>query len=342
MGFLTNNINVDYDLTRQREYILKANAHTNPSYGFPPIKRPLSFYIRMGVVNLDKPAGPTSHEVTAWVRDMLELPRAGHSGSLDPRVTGVLPIMLGKATKAVSALRLSAKEYICLMRLHVNVPEERVRKVCDEFTGPIYQTPPVVSAVKRAIRTRNIYSLDVLEVEDNLVLFRVRCEAGTYIRKLCHDIGLVIGCGAHMQQLRRIGTGPFDESSLVTLHDLKDAFVFWQENGDEEHLRRIIRPMEQALVHLPHITIRDSAVSAICHGAALTVPGIVGLDSDVQKDGDVAVLSLKGEVVALAKASMDFSEILDFSSGIAAITERVIMDADVYPSRWNTKRMQRT
>lgn len=166
---------------------------------------------RGGVVNLDKPRGPTSHEVTAWVKDILELSRAGHSGSLDPGVTGVQPIMLGKATKAVSALRLSGKEYVCLMRLHEPAPEKRVRSICKQFTGPIFQMPPIVSAVKREVRVRMIYYLEVIEVQDKSVLMRVGCEAGTYLRKLCHDIGTALGTGAHMQQLRRTKTGPFEK-----------------------------------------------------------------------------------------------------------------------------------
>jgi H/ACA ribonucleoprotein complex subunit 4 len=294
-------------------------------------------HLLYGVVNLDKPAGPTSHEVTAWVRDMLELPRAGHSGSLDPGVTGVLPVMLGKATKVVSVLRLSAKEYICMMRLHREMPAPRIREVCAEFTGPIYQTPPVVSAVKRALRVRNIYSLDVLDICGPLVLMRIRCEAGTYIRKLCHDIGLVLGCGAHMQQLRRTGTGPFGEDTLVTLHDLKDAFVLWKEEGREEDLRRVVKPMEEALRHLPSITVRDSAVNAICHGAALAIPGVAGVDENLEQDAIAVMYSLKGEAVALCRSRMSAGEILESEHGICGITERVIMDADIYPTGWKTK-----
>jgi len=318
-------------------HLLKANTTTDSHYGCDPFQRPIEQHLMYGVVNLNKPAGPTSHEVTAWVRDMLELPRAGHSGSLDPKVTGVLPIMLGKATKAVSVLRLSGKEYVCMMRLHKKMPASRVKAVCAEFVGPIYQTPPIISAVKRALRVRNIYSLDVLDIQGPLVLMKVRCEAGTYIRKLCHDIGLVLGCGGHMQQLIRTGTGPFNDSTAVTLQDLKDAYVLWKEEGCEDELRKVVKPMEEGLAHLPAITIRDSAINAICHGAALAVTGVVGVDEGLEKDAPACIFSLKGEVVALCNSKMSAEEILASEHGICAVTERVIMDADIYPSGWKSK-----
>ncbi|WP_406670272.1 RNA-guided pseudouridylation complex pseudouridine synthase subunit Cbf5 [Methanolobus sp. ZRKC4] len=321
----------------KRELVLKAEAKTSPFYGCSPYDRPIRQHIEMGVVNLDKPRGPTSHEVTAWVKDILELSKAGHSGSLDPGVTGVQPIMLGKATKVVSALRLSGKEYICLMRMHEPVPEKKVRRICKQFTGPIFQMPPVISAVKREVRVRMIYYLEVIEVKDRSVLMRVGCEAGTYLRKLCHDIGNALGCGAHMQQLRRTKTGPFGEDSLVTLHQLKDAYVFWKEDEDESYLRKYIRPMEEGLSHLPKIIVRDSAVDAVCQGAAFAVPGIVSLDKNISKGDDICLFTLKGEAVALCTAFMDTGEMLENEHGIAAVTERVIMDAGTYPQGWHSK-----
>jgi tRNA pseudouridine synthase B (EC 4.2.1.70) len=322
---------------QKRELLHKAEATTSSLYGCSPYDRPMRKYIEMGVVNLDKPVGPTSHEVTAWVKDILELNKAGHSGSLDPIVTGVLPIMLGKATKTVAALRLSGKEYICLMTLHESVPEKKVRKVCAQFTGSIFQMPPVISAVKRAVRVRKIYYLEVLDVKEKSVLMRVGCEAGTYMRKLCHDIGVALGCGAHMQELRRTKTGPFREDTLVTLQELKDAYVFWQEDGNESFLRKVVRPMEEGLSHLPRIIIRDSAIEAICCGAAIAAPGILSLDSNIEKGNDVCLFSLKGEAVALCKSLMGSEEILQNEHGIIATTERVIMDAGTYAQGWHSK-----
>jgi H/ACA ribonucleoprotein complex subunit 4 len=321
----------------ERTLVRKSGAWTNPSYGCYPEKRPIFEYVEKGVVNVDKPSGPTSHEVAAWVKDILGVNTAGHAGSLDPKVTGLLPILLGKATKAVPALRLSGKEYVCLLKLHREMPPKTIRKVCEEFTGPIYQMPPIKSAVKRALRIRTIYYLEVLEIEGSSVLFRVGCEAGTYIRKLCHDIGLALGCGGHMQELRRTKAGPFTEKTLVTLQDLKDAYVFWKEDGDESEIRRVIRPMESAVSHLPKILLRDSAVDAICSGASLAIPGITSLDSNLTKGDLIALFTLKGELVALAKAEMSTEEILKASVGLAATPIRVMMEIGTYPKGWAKK-----
>ncbi|MDG6244380.1 MAG: RNA-guided pseudouridylation complex pseudouridine synthase subunit Cbf5 [Methanolobus sp.] len=321
----------------KRELVHKAQASTSQLYGFSPCQRPVRQYIEMGVVNLDKPAGPTSHEVTAWVKDILELKKAGHSGSLDPGVTGVLPIMLGKATKSVAALRLSGKEYMCLMTLHEAVSEKKVRKVCKDFQGPVFQMPPIISAVKRAVRVRKIYYIEVIDIKDRSVLMRVGCEAGTYMRKLCHDVGVALGCGAHMQELRRTKTGPFREDTLVTLQDLKDAYVFWKEDGDESFLRQVVRPMEEGLAHLPKVVIRDSAVDAVCRGAAIAVPGILSLDTNIKKEDEICLFTLKGEAVALCRSLMESDEICNNDTGVVATTERVIMDAGTYPQGWRSK-----
>ncbi|MGB3907512.1 MAG: RNA-guided pseudouridylation complex pseudouridine synthase subunit Cbf5 [Methanomethylovorans sp.] len=322
---------------KHTELIHKTKALTDIRYGSSPYMRPMEQHLLMGVINLNKPSGPTSHEVTAWVKAILGIQKAGHSGSLDPGVTGLLPIMLGKATKTVSTLRLSGKEYVCFMRLHDVLSEKTVKKVCAEFTGPIYQMPPVISAVKRSIRVRNIYYLEVLEVDGPMVLMKVGCEAGTYIRKLCHDIGLALGCGAHMQQLIRTRTGPFDEDTSITLQELKDAFIFWKEESSEDELRRVIRPMEEGLAHLSRIIVRDSAVDALCHGASLAVPGIVSLDPDIKREQQVCIFTMKGEAVSIATAKMDTAEIMGANNGIAACTERVIMDVDVYPRCWHSR-----
>jgi len=326
-----NNIN--------RELISISKSKTNLDYGCYPEKRPIKEYIEMGVVNIDKSKGPSSHEVTAWIKNILHIKKAGHSGSLDPKVTGLLPIMLGKATRLVAAIRLAHKEYVCLMRLHGNVSKKEVLRVCKEFTGQIFQTPPIKSAVKRQVRIRTIYYIDVIEVKSPFVLMRVGCEAGTYIRKLCHDIGLVLGCGGHMQELRRTKVGPFNEGTLSSLHDLTDAYHFWKENGDESHLRKIIMPMEHGLSHIPKIIIRDSAVDAICSGAKLAVPGIVSVEENINKDDLVCIMTQKNEAVSLSKALMSTNQIIDATQGYSAITERVIMNANTYPRIWKTKQI---
>jgi H/ACA ribonucleoprotein complex subunit 4 len=321
-----------------RELKQKVEVTTDPNYGFLPNRRPIKEHITSGVINMDKPAGPTSHEVVSWVKNILDIPRAGHGGTLDPNVTGLLPIMLGNATKAVGALMMAGKEYICLMRLHSVVKKTAIQRIAQEFTGSIYQRPPVKSAIKREVRVRNIYYLDILEIEGSSVLMCVGCESGTYIRKLCHDMGAALGTGAHMQELRRTRSGPFKEDAYkVTLFDVKDAEVLFQQTGDESELRRVIQPMEKGLVHLPRIIIRDSAVDAVCHGASLAIPGVAKVDTGIYPGDTVQVLSLKGEAVALAEAVMDTDEILKSDTGMAARSKRVLMREGMYPRGWTTK-----
>jgi H/ACA ribonucleoprotein complex subunit 4 len=237
----------------------------------------------------------------------------------------------------VQALLLSGKEYICIMRLHSQVAENHISKVLDEFQGPIYQRPPVRASVKRRLRTRRIYYSNRLEIDGKNVLFRVGCEAGTYIRKLCHDIGEALGCGAHMRELRRIRVGPFvEDESLATLHDISYLYSQWQETQDENLLRKFIQPMENSLKHLPKIHVRDSAVDAVCHGANLAAPGVLSLETEM-KPGDMAVIATqKGEAVALSEALASTEQILRMSHGLVAKTHRVLMPRGVYPRMWSS------
>jgi len=324
----------------KRETIVLKESAANTNYGCCPTQRPVTEYIKRGVVNLDKPKGPTSHEVASWVKKILHIGRAGHSGTLDPKVTGLLPIMLGDATRAIDALRLSGKEYICLMRLHRRTQSALIREICKEFTGAIYQTPPIKSAVKRELRIRHIYYINILELTSTEVLLQVGCEAGTYIRKLCHDIGLALGCGAHMQELRRTGAGPLTEDTAVTLHALKDAYTVWAEEGDERELRTVIQPVENALIHLPRITIFDTAVDAICHGAPLATPGITSIETPINKGDNVAIYTLKGEIVATATASLSTDDMINKKKVIAATTKHVLMDPNTYPMHWKKQRAE--
>ncbi len=282
----------------KREIHVKNEESTDPKYGHKPEERPGEQYIRYGVINLDKPAGPTSHEVAAWTKKILKLENIGHGGTLDPKVTGVLPVTLEDATKIVQAFLYSGKEYICVMKLHGDAEEVRVRKVLAEFEDEIFQRPPLRSSVKRQLRTRRVFYNEFLEMDGRNVLFRVGCEGGTYIRKLCFDVGEIIGVGAHMQELRRTRSGPYTEKDSVTLHDVAYHFGEWQETKDAKILHKFIRPMETALGLLPKIAVRDSAVDAICHGANLTAPGVLSLESGIEKDTLIAILTLKGEAVA--------------------------------------------
>ena len=221
------------------------------------------------------------------------------------------------------------------MKLHSDVPEDKVTKVLDEFQGPLYQRPPVRSSVKRQLRTRTIYYIDFFEMDERNVLFKVGCEAGTYIRKLCYDVGEVLGCGAHMQELRRTRVGPFvEDKTLVTLHDISYLFSQWQETKDERMLRKFVYPMEKALELMPKIHVRDSAVDALCHGAHLTAPGVLSLDSGIKIGDTVAVFTQKEEAVTMSKAFVSSEKMLKMDHGFVAKTQRVLMPRGMYPKMW--------
>ncbi len=310
---------------------------TNPSCGCWPDKRPIRQYLRYGFVILDKPRGPTSHEVVSWVKKILELSRTGHAGTLDPRVSGVLPVALEESTKALQALSRCDKEYVAVMKLHDDVPEDKLQEVIRMFIGPIYQKPPFRSAVKRRLRVRHVYNIDVLEKIGKYVVLRVRVEAGTYVRKLIHDIGEVLGVSANMRELRRTRVACFTESESVRLQELNEAYMLWKEFQYEDYIRQIVRPVEYMVKHLPKVWIRDSAVNAICYGAALAAPGVVKLTDNVQRGSLVALMTLKNELVALGEALVSSDEMLNMSRGIVVKTLRVIMDRDVYPRMWKSR-----
>jgi len=322
----------------KRELLIKAEDTTNSKYGCNPSERPAKQYIQFGTINLDKPAGPTSHEVAAWVKKIMHLNAIGHGGTLDPKVTGILPITLEEATKMVQALLYSGKEYVCVMKLHGDTREDQIKRVLTEFEDVIYQRPPLRSSVKRQIRTRRIYYIDYMEQDGRNVLFKVGCEGGTYIRKLCFDIGEILGVGAHMQELRRTRAGPFTETSIkkVTLHDVAYWFGEYEEKQEQAILCKFIEPMETALMQLPKIIIRDSAVDAVCHGANLTAPGVLSVDSRIEKDNVLAIFTLKGEAVALGKALVSTREMLDLQHGAVAALQRVLMPRGTYPRVWKS------
>lgn len=246
-----------------------------------------------------------------------------------------MPIALEKATKVIGVLMHSYKEYVALMEFHEYIDREKVVEALKMFVGKIYQRPPLRSSVKRSLRIKEVYNIDVLDFIDRHILFKVRCESGTYIRKLCHDIGLVLGVGAHMRELRRTAVAHFTEDlNLVTMHDLSEALYLWNRYRDETLLRHYILPMEYIVAHLPKVLIRDSTVDAIAHGAQLAVPGIAILSNNIKKNLDVAVMTLKGELVAIGKALMSSEEILNAEKGIAVRIERVVMEPNVYPRVW--------
>jgi H/ACA ribonucleoprotein complex subunit 4 len=292
-----------------------------------------------GIVIIDKPRGPSSHQVTAWVGKILNVP-VGHAGTLDPGVSGVLVVMLGSAVRLAPYLQRGEKEYVCLWRLHGDLPEGRIGEVAKEFEGRIYQRPPRKSAVKRALRIRTVNRIEILEIDGRSVLLRVSCDAGTYIRSLCHHMGLAAGPGGSMRELRRIRSGSFTEADAHTLHELEDAASAARE-GNPARLQGMILPMERAVGDLPRITVRDTAVDAICHGASLAGVGVVGAEGTFVSGDPVGICTRKGELVAIAEALVGGEKIVPGLTGLVAAPRVVFMEPDTYPRGWK-KRKERS
>jgi tRNA pseudouridine55 synthase/H/ACA ribonucleoprotein complex subunit 4 len=300
----------------------------NPDSPAEPVQH---LWSRAGIIVLDKPKGPSSHQVAAWVGKMLGC-QVGHSGTLDPQVSGVLLIMLGNAVRLAPLLLQHDKEYICLMRLHGDVPPARIEEVAGEFTGRLYQRPPRKSAVKRNLRIREIQKLEILSIDGRLVLFKVDCDAGTYIRSLCHHMGLAMGVGAHMQELRRTRSGTFDDQSMCTLFDVEDACVA-ATAGDRSQLEKLIRSVDAAVPDLPTVIVRDTAVDALCHGAKLAGVGIISC-AEFKKGQIVAALSQKNEFIGLGQALVNSASFKPGDTGLVVAPTTVFMAPGTYPRGW--------
>lgn len=315
---------------RRPKVLVKKKSATDPKLGCRPEKRTAEQIINYGIVNVYKPRGPTSHQASEYVQKILGIEKAGHSGTLDPAVTGVLPTALGRATRVVEYLLKAGKEYVCVMHLHRELSTKEIEAVFKKYTGKIKQQVPRKAAVKRALREREIYYFDILEIMEKDIFFKVGSQAGTYIRKLCHDIGKTLKIGAHMAQLHRTKAGPFTDKDYVTLQDLQDAVWYWKKEKNEKFLRHCIKPVEFAVQHLPKIWVMDGAISAICNGATVKVPGISKLDSDIEPNKPVAIMSLKDELVAVGIAQMDSETIMKAQRGIAVKTDKVFMEKGIY------------
>ena len=240
-----------------------------------------------------------------------------------------MPVALERATRIVQVLLKAGKEYVCLMHLHGDFKEEEVRKACKKLIGKIKQIPPVKSAVKRIEREREIYYLEVLEINGRDILFRVGYEAGTYIRKLCEQIGKELNSRAHMLQLIRTKAGPFNHKEMYSLQDIKDAYEFWKE-GDEELIRKIVKPIEFGVQHLSKVYVFDSAVDKLCHGADLYAGGISKIERGIKKGDFTAVMTLKSELIFVGESMMGSEEMLKAEKGTAVRTNKVFMERGIY------------
>ncbi|OMO88041.1 Pseudouridine synthase/archaeosine transglycosylase [Corchorus capsularis] len=326
-------------LLKNYERLNVRTGHYTPlPCGFSPLKRPLPEYIRYGIMNLDKPSNPSSHEVVAWIKRILRVEKTGHSGTLDPKVTGNLIVCIDRATRLVKSQQGAGKEYVCVARLHSKVPDvAKVARALETLTGAVFQKPPLISAVKRQLRIRTIYESKLLEydADRHLVVFWISCEAGTYVRTMCVHLGLILGVGGHMQELRRVRSGILGEKdNMVTMHDVMDAQWVYDNFRDESYLRRVIMPLEVILTSYKRLVVKDSAVNAICYGAKLMIPGLLRFENDIEVGEEVVLMTTKGEAIALGIAEMTTAVMATCDHGIVAKIKRVVMDRDTYPRKW--------
>ena len=271
-------------------------------------------------------------------KKILEVEKTGHSGTLDPKVTGCLIVCLNRATRLVKAQQSAGKEYVGIVKFHNPIEDKsQVEDCLKRLQGACFQRPPLISSVKRELRIRTIYDYKLIEFdkEKNMAIFWISCEAGTYVRTMCVHMGLLAKTGGHMQELRRVRSGILKEDeSMVTMHDVLDAQYVYKQTKKEDYLRRVVRPLEILLTNYPRIVIKDSAVNAICYGAKLTVPGVLRFEANIENGKEIVLITTKGEAVAIAIAEMTSSVLASCDHGIVCKTKRVIMDRETYPRKW--------
>jgi len=314
-----------------------SEASTNSGFGCKPSDRSLEQLLSAGVVLVDKPRGPTSHQLAAWARECLGITRLGHGGTLDPFATGLLTLLCGKATRLTDIVLKGDKRYVGVMRFGREVSDDELEATLSSLNGVIYNVPPLESAVKVQVRTRTIHSLEMLDsdTDSQIAAFEASCSAGTYIRTLAKDIGLILGTRCELTELHRDRTGPFDQSMACTMQQLADASFLLQEHGDDSALVRIIAPVEALLTGLPSIIVKDGAAAALSHGAPLARPGVVRAQKGVSEGSTVLVKSLKGEAVSVARLSVDTDSLPGMRAGEVAISRAVIMEPGTYPQSWS-------
>lgn len=309
---------------------VKTLHYTPLNSGFTPLNRPLKEYINYGIINIDKPSNPSSHEVVTWVKNILSIEKTGHCGTLDPKVSGALTILLNRSTRLAKSQQSKGKQYMCKIKFHTKTKRNILEK--NILTGSLLQRPPLMCAVKRNLRLRKIYDVKIEDFKDDEALLRIDCEAGTYIRTYCVHLGLIMGCGAHMEDLRRTRSGCILEEECFSMHDLLDAKYLLDQ--DETVLRRVVKPLESLLIEYKKIIIKDSAVNAICYGGQLTLKGILRYEDNIEIGTEVVIITTKGEAVALAIASVSTPEMASMDHGVVCKTKRVIMERDLYPRAW--------
>lgn len=313
---------------------IETNYSHDEQLGSSPDERSLEELLHSGFILLDKPPGPSSHQLASWARELLGLDKLGHGGTLDPFATGVLTLLLGKSVKLTSSILKHDKSYICVMRSKEPIERDDLTTLLSKFEGKIYNVPPEISAVKVQVRTRTIGSVKLLDHDQRDFIVEIQCESGTYIRTIARDLGLLAGMPVNLKELRRNLSGRFNLDQCVTMDVLADAVWLWKEQGDDRALVKIIHPIETLLEHYPRCVVKDGAVAALSNGAPLLRPGIVSLDESIEKGSDVLVTTAHGQAVALVKFKHHASEIEELDEGEIARPSMVLMEPDLYPRRW--------
>jgi H/ACA ribonucleoprotein complex subunit 4 len=326
-------------MINEEYWIFDEKAVTNDKYGCHPSNRSITELLDSGIILVNKPSGPTSHQLTAWARNLLGLNRLGHGGTLDPFATGLLTLLCGKATKFNNIVLNSNKSYVAVIRFGKPVLEDELNNLLKKLTGEIYNVPPKESAVKIQVRSRFIFSNKLLDLDESgkIAIIQLSCNAGTYVRTLTKDFGLILGTNCDLIELHRDETGIFEENMACTMHQLTDAVFLWQNQGDDRGLKQIMAPIESILNNLPRIYVKDGAVSAVSHGAPLAKPGIVKASKGIKKGDSVIILSLKEEAVAIATLHVDSENLMEMSNGQVATAQSVLMAPGTYPQTWATK-----
>lgn len=281
---------------------------------------------------VDKPRGPSSHEVSAFARKMLGVEKSGHAGTLDPQVSGVLPVGIGKATRLLPYLTSKDKKYVCLMRTGREMAQSELLALFKRFTGTITQTPPKMSAVRKKPRQRKVFYINLLQLQSAKVLFEVHCEAGTYVRVLVSEFGRFCA-GAEMLELRRTSVGRIIESQAHTLQEISDAMWLAREKRDESAIKHILVPASEAL-SLPKMVLQDSAVEAVCAGSPVYRPGLSSFDGGISEGAEVALMTEKSELVGIGRATASAEKMSRDKKGVTALPMTIIMKRGTYPRKW--------
>ena len=314
--------------------ILEKDAKTSPSHGCKPGERNVEQLLESCFILLDKSPGPSSHQVSAWARDMMGLEKLGHGGTLDPFASGLLPLLSGKAMRLTGKILTHNKSYLALLRFGREVEREELEENMAMLTGKVYNVPPEISAVRVQVRTRKISKFEILDFDGSSVLTHIECEAGTYVRTMARDIGLLLDTPVELKELRRPTSGEFKLSQAITMQQLADAYWLYKEKGDETAIMRVLHPIEDMLSDLPKIVVKDGAAAALSHGAPLLRPGVVSIDDDLKVGTEVLIVTIKGEAVAIAKMSQTSKVIPEMTQGEVAKPNCVLMKEDTYPRSW--------